>query len=195
MKKRVLIAMLSVVGFLTITSCSRKITRVATDEQIDISGRWNDTDARLSAEALSSQIVMGDWINEYKVTTGKKPAVIVGLVRNKSHEHIDAELFTIEVEKALVKYQKAKVVQGGEMRNELRAERADQQTNSSVSTMKKFGLETGADFMLQGTINSVVDALKKQKVVYYQVDLVLTNIQTNEKVWFGDKKIKKFIKN
>ena len=121
--------------------------------------------------------------------------VIVGLVRNKSHEHIDAEVFTNEVEKALVKYQKARVVQGGEMREELRAEKADQQTNASMSTMKKFGLETGADFILQGTINSVVDALKKQKVVYYQVDLELTNIQTNEKVWFGDKKIKKYIKN
>lgn len=195
MKKRLVLVALSVIGVFTIVSCSRKVTRIATDEQIDISGRWNDTDARLSAEALSSQIVMGDWINEYQAQTGKKPTVIVGLVRNKSHEHIDAELFTVEVEKALVKYQKAKVVQGGEMRNELRAERADQQTNSSVSTMKKFGLELGADFMLQGTINSVVDALKKQKVVYYQVDLMLTNIQTNEKVWYGDKKIKKYIKN
>ena len=195
MKKGLALVALSIIGVFTIVSCSRRVTRIATNEQIDISGRWNDTDARLSAEALSSQIVMGDWINEYQAQTGKKPTVIVGLVRNKSHEHIDAELFTVEVEKALVKYQKAKVVQGGEMRNELRAERADQQTNSSVSTMKKFGLELGADFMLQGTINSVVDALKKQKVVYYQVDLMLTNIQTNEKVWYGDKKIKKYIKN
>jgi len=195
MKKGLALVALSIIGVFTIVSCSRRVTRIATNEQIDISGRWNDTDARLSAEALSSQIVMGDWINEYQAKTGKKPTVIVGLVRNKSHEHIDAELFTVEVEKALVKYQKAKVVQGGEMRNELRAERADQQTNSSVSTMKKFGLELGADFMLQGTINSVVDALKKQKVVYYQVDLTLTNIQTNEKVWYGDKKIKKYIKN
>jgi PBP1b-binding outer membrane lipoprotein LpoB len=61
--------------------------------------------------------------------------------------------------------------------------------------MKKFGLETGADFMLQGNINSIVDAHKRQKVTYYQIDLELTNIQTNEKVWIGDKKIKKFIKN
>ncbi|MDO3694249.1 penicillin-binding protein activator LpoB [Wenyingzhuangia sp. chi5] len=195
MKKGILIAVLSVFGLITISSCARKVTRIDTNEVIDISGRWNDTDARLAAEELSSQIVMGDWINDYMIAKGKKPVVIVGLVRNKSHEHIDAEVFTVEVEKALVKYQKARVVQGGEMREELRAEKADQQTNASVSTMKKFGLETGADFILQGTINSVVDALKKQKVVYYQVDLELTNIETNEKVWFGDKKIKKYIKN
>ncbi|GGF77789.1 penicillin-binding protein activator LpoB [Wenyingzhuangia marina] len=195
MKKGLLIAVMSIVALIATTSCARKVTRIDTNEQIDISGRWNDTDARLSAEALSAQIVTGDWITDYVQQTGKKPVVIVGLVRNKSHEHIDAEVFTKEVEKALVKYQKARVVQGGEMREELRAEKADQQTNASVSTMKKFGLETGADFILQGTINSVVDALKKQKVVYYQVDLELTNIETNEKVWFGDKKIKKYIKN
>ena len=56
---------------------------------------------------------------------------------------------------------------------------------------KKWGLELGADFMLQGTINSIVDSYKKEQVVYYQVDLELTNLETNEVVWMGDKKIKK----
>ena len=32
---------------------------------------------------------------------------------------------------------------------------------------------------------------KKEKVVYYQIDLELTNLETNEVVWMGDKKIKK----
>lgn len=45
--------------------------------------------------------------------------------------------------------------------------------------------------MLQGTINSIVDTYKKDKVVYYQIDLELTNLETNEVVWMGDKKIKK----
>ncbi len=195
MKKRILVLAIAAVGLLTTTSCARKVVRVDTTEQIDLSGRWNDTDARLSAEALSSQVLLGDWLTTHMIDKKKKPVVIVGLVRNKSHEHIDAELFTKEMEKALVKSQRARVVQGGEMRNELRAERADQQTNAANSTIKKFGLETGADYMLQGSINSVVDAVKRKKVVYYQVDLELTNIETNEKVWFGEKKIKKFVKN
>ncbi len=195
MKKTILVAIVASLSIVGLSSCARKVTRIDTAEQIDLSGRWNDTDARLSAQALSAQVVAGDWLTTHVIDTKKKPVVIVGLVRNKSHEHIDAELFTKEMEKALVKSQRARIVQGGEMRNELRAERADQQNNASVSTVKKFGLETGADYMLQGTINSVVDAIKRKKVVYYQVDLELTNIQTNEKVWFGEKKIKKFVKN
>ena len=176
-------------------SCSRKITRVASETPIDISGRWNDTDSRLVAEELSSDILTANWITDFVQENGKKPVIIVGLVRNKSHEHIESEPFIKDIEKALIQKQKARIVQGGKMREEIRAERADQQDNSSVSTMKKFGLETGADFMLQGNINSIVDAHKKEKVVFYQVDLELTNMQTNEKVWIGDKKIKKMVKN
>ena len=47
--------------------------------------------------------------------------------------------------------------------------------------------------MLQGLVNSIVDSNGKQKVVFYQTDLELTNLETNEKVWIGDKKIKKVI--
>ena len=77
----------------------------------------------------------------------------------------------------------------------MRAEKADQQTNATQSTIKKFGMERGADYILQGSINSIVDAFKKRKTVTYQVNLELTNIETNEVVWIGDKKIAKYVKN
>lgn len=190
------IAAIAVVLAVSLTaSCARKITRVAPDTQIDISGRWNDTDSRFAAEELTQEVLTGNWITDHLQEKGKKPVVIVGLIRNKSHEHIESETFIKDIEKAFIQRQTVRVVQGGKMREELRAERADQQDNASMSTVKKFGLETGADYMLQGNINSIVDAHKRDKVVYYQIDLELTNIQTNEKVWIGDKKIKKFVKN
>ncbi|MGB0868654.1 MAG: penicillin-binding protein activator LpoB [Flavobacteriales bacterium] len=195
MKRILIAASAGIIALTSLQSCKRTVTRVDAEEVIDLSGRWNDTDARLAAEELVFQSITADWINEYRAETGKKPVIIVGLVRNKSHEHISAETIIKEIEKEYVKSGKAKIVQGGAMRDELRAERADQQTNSSRSTVKKFGLEKGADFMLQGTINSTVDSYKSKKVTYYEIDLELTNIQTNEKVWFGDKKIKKFVKN
>ena len=196
MRKQLIIIGLIIAGSLTLGSCARHVTRVSSDAQIDISGRWNDTDSRLAAEELTAEITNGDWLTNFmQDNDGKKPVLIVGLVRNKSHEHIESETFIKDIEKALIKRQSARIVSGGKMREELRAERADQQTNSATSTVKKFGLETGADFMLQGNINSIVDAHKRQKVTYYQIDLELTNLQTNEKVWIGDKKIKKFVKN
>ncbi len=184
------------VSTLVITSCSRTVTRVSTDETIDISGRWNNTDSREVAQQMTRQILDGAWISNYQDdNNNKKPTVIVGMVTNKSHEHIEAETFIKDIEQAFLQTGRVRLVQGGKKREEIRAERADQQTNASVSTMKKFGLEQGADFMLQGTINSIVDSHKKQKVVYYQVNLELTNLQTNEVVWIGDKKIAKYVKN
>ena len=61
--------------------------------------------------------------------------------------------------------------------------------------MKKWGLEIGADFMMQGEINSIVDSYKRDKVVFYKINLELTNIQTNEVVWIGDKELKKEVRN
>ncbi len=179
----------------TIFSCSRKVTRVDIDEQIDLSGKWNDTDSKLTSEKLTKQMTSEQWLADFlQANEGNKPVMIVGFVKNKSHEHIEAETFIKDIERNLILDQKVRIVQGGEKREQLRLERADQQDNASVSTMKKWGLEVGADFMLQGDINSIVDQIDKKRVVLYQINLELTNIQTNEIVWVGEEKIKKFIK-
>jgi len=177
-------------------SCSRKVTRIDPGEQIDLSGRWNNTDSRLVAEEMTATILRDKWVSSHQEShQGQKPVVIVGMVTNKSHEHIDAETFIKDVEQSFIKSGKVRLVQGGKKREELRAEKADQQTNASASSMKKFGLEQGADYILQGTINSIVDSHKRKKVVYYQINLELTNIESNEVVWIGDKKIAKYVTN
>jgi uncharacterized protein (TIGR02722 family) len=180
---------------LSVQSCMRSVSRVDPDKEIDISGKWNDVDSKLTAEAMVDQVLGEIWLKTHMAEKKEKPVVIVGFVKNKSHEHIEAETFMKDIEKAFITSQKVRLVQGGEKREAIRGERADQQDNSSVSTMKKWGLEVGADYMMQGSINSIVDALDRKKVVYYQIDLELTHIQTNEIVWIGDKKIKKFVKN
>lgn len=196
--KQITIISLSVLIGLFMSSClssKRTVERISPDQQIDLSGRWNDTDSKMVAEALIDQVLNEPWIDKFRQQTGEKPVVIAGLVKNKSHEHINAETFVKDIEKAIVKNQSVRLVQAGEKREELRGERADQQNFSSEATMKKWGQEIGADFMLHGTINSIVDNINNQKIVYYQIDLELSNLETNEIVWIGDKKIKKFITN
>jgi penicillin-binding protein activator len=194
MKNQSLIALLVLIT--SLTACSRKVTRISENTQIDLSGRWNNTDSRLTAEEMIKVCHEGKWLGTHlEKNPGKKPVVIVGFVQNKSHEHIEAETFILDLEKSFINQGLVKLVQGGEKRNQIRAERADQQENASQSTLKKFGLEMGADYMLQGDINSIMDSYKRKKVVYYQINLQLTDLQTNEVVWIGDKKITKFITN
>jgi uncharacterized protein (TIGR02722 family) len=182
-------------SFFSISCTNRKVTRIDTNDQIDINGSWNSTDSRLTAEELIKQISNNVWLANHLQAKNKKPVVIVGMVNNKSHEHIETEMFIKDLERSFLASQRISLVQSGKKREELRGEKADQQTNASVSSMKKFGLENGADYILQGSINSVVDAYKRQKTVTYQVNLELTNIETNEVVWIGEKKIAKYIKN
>ena len=194
--RRLFIGTLIVLTIALINGCAnRQITRVDPNTTIDLSGRWNDSDSRLVSEEMIGDLLTSAWIPRYTKANAKRPVIVVGLVENKSHEHINAETFIKDVEKAIIRDGNIRLVVAGEKRNELRKERAEQQDYASPETTKKWGKELGADFILQGTINSIVDSYKKQKVVTYQIDLQLTNIETNEVVWMGDKKIKKQIKD
>jgi uncharacterized protein (TIGR02722 family) len=180
-------------GLLALTSCASTVTRVSSDTQIDLSGRWNDTDAQLVATAMIDDVVSRPWISDFLAQNSRKPVVVVGDVRNRTEEHIDPEVFTKSLERELINSGKVKFVASPDERADVRAERLSQQTEASPATMKKLGDETGADFYLGGVITSIVDAAENQKVVYYKINLELTNIQTNEKVWIGEKQIKKVI--
>ncbi|OQY00228.1 MAG: penicillin-binding protein activator LpoB [Bacteroidetes bacterium 4572_128] len=198
MKTRVFNYLFIIFIFSFFLSCApkRKVNRVSPDQQIDLSGRWNDTDSKMCAKSLIEQVLTEKWLDEFKQKNGgKRPIIVVGLVKNKSHEHISSETFIKDIEKAIIKSGLARLVQAGDKREQLRGERAGQQEFASKTTAKKWGQELGADFMLQGTLNSIVDSYKKEKVVSYQIDLELSNLETNEIVWMGDKKIKKYITN
>ncbi len=188
---------LSLIAFIlfSVSCAQRKVTRIDPSEEIDISGSWNATDSRITAQELRDQVLGEKWLSNHLSSKTKKPVVIVGMITNKSHEHIEAETFMNDLERSFVQTDKVGLVQSGKKREEMRAEKADQQTNASQSTIKKFGLEKGADYILQGSINSIVDAFKRKKTVTYLVNLELTNIETNEVVWIGDKKIAKYVKN
>lgn len=181
---------------LVMTSCAkRQVTRVNPDQQIDLSGRWNDTDSKIVAEAMIKDVLNHPWLEEHRKATGKKPVVIVGTMQNKTTEHIEPETFIKDLEREFINSGMVRVVENAQLREKIRTERADQQNYASVETAKKWGKELGADYMMFGEINSTIDQYRKEKVVNYKINLELVNMETNEKVWIGDKEIKKYIKN
>lgn len=192
--KKVLISLAVVVSVL-LTSCGPKleVKRVDTDEVADVSGRWNDIDAQMVSKEMVNQMFEGGWLNKFKAENGRDPVLIVGRVGNKTSEHINTEVFTKEIEKACINSGLVEFVASSDERDEIRQERVEQQSNASMETTKQIGNETGADFMLKGVVSSIEDAIDGKKVVYYQTNMELINIESNKKVWVGDKKIKKFI--
>jgi len=181
---------------IALSSCAttQAVTRVSADTQVDLSGHWNDTDSAQVAQAMISDVTVRPWLTDFTDENKRKPVVIIGDVVNRSDEHIETLVFTKSLERELINSGKVKFVASSDERAGVRAERSDQQTSASVDTMKRLGQETGADFYLGGVITSVTDAVSGEKVVLYKVNLELTNIETNEKVWIGDKEIKKVLK-
>ncbi len=172
---------------------SRTVQRTAADEQIDLSGRWNDTDARLVAEEMIDDVLARPWLDRFASSSGRPPVVIVGEVRNLSSEHIDTTPFIRDIERELINSGMVRFVAGDRVREQLRAERMDQQTQAREDTVSRLGAETGADFMLSGTISSTVDAIEGARAVAYSVNMDLINIESAEIVWIGNKEIKKLI--
>jgi uncharacterized protein (TIGR02722 family) len=172
---------------------SKKVYRIDPETQTDLSGKWNDTDARLVAEEMISDCVARAWITDFAAGTGGKPIVTVGTIRNKSDEHIDTETFSTDFERELINSGKVRFVASRIQRQEIREERFEQQDFASKETMKKIRNETGADFILLGAIKTIVDEVEGTRVVFYQTDLEMIEIESTEKVWIGTKKIKKEI--
>ena len=174
--------------------CSTSIKRVETNLVKDVGGGWNDTDAQMVAAEMINDCLNAGWYNKTLLKLGKEPVVIVGTVSNNSMEHINTDVFVEEIQRALINSGKVEFVASKSERGEVRTERLEQDEFASEETRKAFGKEIGADFMLSGTLNSVVDKSGKKALVFYQVNMKLINLETNQIVWNGQKQIKKYVK-
>lgn len=179
-----------------LSSCqSTQVTRVDPNTQIDLSGRWNDSDSRMVAEKMVNELFASERFKQYAKDNGKKPTLIVGIIKNKTSEHIDAANYIKKFEMAIFNSNVADLVESDEFRDKLRQERAEQQDFADPATMAQWGKETGADLMLFGEMSSETDTNNNKRVVNYITTLFLTDIETNKRVWYGQHEIKKLVKN
>jgi uncharacterized protein (TIGR02722 family) len=188
---RRLVALVLLLPLITAACGITRVQRIDTESVTDLSGRWNDTDSRLVANALIEQSLGGAWTSVN--TGGSSPAVIVGEFRNRTMEHIPVTTFTRDLERALVQSSAVRVVASADERAEVRDERMDQQQFAAPETRARLGRELGARYMLQGDVQAIEDAERRERVVFYQVDATLIDLETNAKVWAGQHKIKKYI--
>jgi hypothetical protein len=175
-------------------STNPSVQRISPDQVTDVSGYWNDTDANQTSQEMIGQMLGEPWLNNFEgANGGKAPTVIVGGITNLSSEHISTSTFIDDMQRELINSGKVQFVAGKDQRSEVRDERKDQDLNAASGTRSAMGQEVGADFMMQGTINAIIDAAGDTSVKYYQVDLRLINMHNNLIVWTGQKKIKKVV--
>jgi PBP1b-binding outer membrane lipoprotein LpoB len=185
-------------GVLAMASCAgsnQQIKRVDARTQVDLSGKWNDTDARLTSDALIADCFAANWLTQFQMSQKRKPAVRVRGVTNKTDEHIDAQIFIKSIEAAMVNSGKVTVLaqDGNEMevmdQEQVRAGSGRQAGNTPVT----MGRETGADFVVAVRMASVLDQVEGRQVKYYKINFELVSPTSGEKAWIGDFDIKKLV--
>jgi hypothetical protein len=180
--KLIIIAGLSIL----ILSCATpgpQVTRVSDEEIPDLSGRWNASDSRDVSQQMILSMLSSPWLTQFRQEKDRIPRIIVGKIENLSSEHIETGIFMKDIEREITSSSKAVFVSSSNERSYVREERIDQQSYASDETVTALANESGADFMLMGSIKSLRDAISGKEVITYQVDLELVNIETNEKVW------------
>ena len=186
---------LVVLALVSLAGCAQetRITRVDSGVVTDLSGRWNDTDSRMVAESMVKEALEYPWLNGFSGSKHRQPVVVVGTIQNSSHEHINVNTFVTDLERELTNSQKVTFVAGKGDREELRTERKEQAMYAREDTQKAPGKELGADYMMKGSIATILDEAEGTKAVFYQVDLQMVDLENNAKVWYGQKKIKKVV--
>lgn len=173
---------------------NRYVQRVDADVQEDLSGYWNDTDVKIITESIVQDCVNAAGISNFIKENGRYPVVLVGDFANNSDEHLDTSILARRFESALINSGRVAFVADASQRNLLRSERLDQLEWASEDTAKRLASETGADLMLVGSVNTIVDRTKDKIVRSYSVRAELIDIESNRKIWVGeDNSIKKII--
>ena len=132
------------------------------------------------------------WIENFEDQYNRRPVVMPYFVKNQTAEHINTQTFIKDLERAFINSGLVSVVSSPEQRDLVRNELSQQNLGFTLNPAQ-IGRETGADFVLIGEINSIEDSAGGERVIYYQINLELIHVESSEKVWIGEHKIKKLI--
>ena len=177
------------------TGCGeQKITRLDENTDVELSGNWNAGDSRRGAEALIAQALQSSWADDFKKANNRTPVVKVGRIKPVTNgDVINTDIFANDLVRALVNSGKARAVASTSESDQAREERKEQDVHASEATRKAGFQETGTDYLIIGTINVQDDQAGTKRQKYYSTDLKLTDVKTQEQVWFGNKKRSKLV--
>jgi len=173
---------------------STTVERINPQAAVDLSGEWNDEDARQVAQAMIQHCLNNPWAARFRAEhDGKLPVIRLYPIRNRSSEHINWMFFTKQVEEALLTSGQVTVVASYDEAQTNRLERLDQARHASDATVKTQGQEVGSDFVLSGYVMTQNDAVEGQEVRAYITTMELSSTESNRKVWMYNHPIKKVV--
>ncbi len=160
----------------------------------ELSGNWSAVDAKETSEAIIKDCFSQGWLDAFAKEAGRKPQIRVRNIVNKTDEHIDAQVFIKNLEKAMVNSGKVSVLaQEGAELNSVRDEQKMATSGESEGDNVSVGNQKLGDFAVAVRMTSILDQVEGKKTKFYKINAELLNTTTGEKVWIGDHEIQKTI--
>lgn len=194
LRKTIITLAVATMSALVLSSCGPKAFVKGDYEDPEkanlMNDQWSETDMQTVVRDLVGSLTVHPAIKDAK----NPPVVMVTQLQNKTSEHIDTQSVMDMVRVDLMKTGKV-----GFVDKEARQDIADEynyQNSGMVAkeTKKGPGGQTGADFIINGRLDSIVQEVGKDKTVYYKVTLNMTNIKTGMIVWSDNKQLRKAYK-
>ncbi len=148
---------------------------------------WSETDMQKAVADLVNSLM-----SHPSIATAKRPPVVmVTQLQNKTSEHIDTQSIMDMVRVDLMKGGKVAFIDK-EARGDISEEYNYQNSGMVAEESKKGpGGQTGADFIINGRLDSIVQEVGKDKTVYYKLVLNMTNLKSGVISWSDQKQIRK----
>lgn len=155
-----------------------------------LNDQFSESDMQHMAKTLVASMVASKPIAK----ANKPPVVMVTKLENKTDEHIDTQSIMDMVKVELGRSGSVAFVDK-EARDDVSKE-YDYQNSGAMdqTTIHSKGKQIGADYILNGRLDSIVQEVGKDKTVYYKITLYLTNLNTNISVWQDHDQVRKAYK-
>jgi penicillin-binding protein activator len=155
-----------------------------------LNDQWSETDMQKMVKKLVDSMAASRSIAKSQ----KPPIVMVTKLENKTDEHIDTQSITDMIKVELGRSGAVQFVDK-EAREDVAKEYEYQASGMMDKTSQKSkGKQIGADYILNGRLDSIVKEVGKDKTVYYKLTLNLTNLSTNVSAWQDHDQIRKQFK-
>jgi uncharacterized protein (TIGR02722 family) len=182
--KGLALVVLAGLGITLFSGCATTRTLDPTQEK-HYDASYDFSDKKKIVDALTSSLLSVQQVP----ASSKKPILIVYPVANETSEHIDTSGITDDIRLALIRSGKFRFINEAQRNNILRE--GAYQARGHVDPNMRFaqGRQLGADYILSGTLRSIEKKepkqirLTKKKMIYYSLNLELTDLTTGEISW------------
>ncbi|MDA0839813.1 MAG: hypothetical protein O3B01_26685 [Planctomycetota bacterium] len=167
-----------------VTGCVYRVKEIDPNKNVQYTEEYGHTDQKKAVEHFSQSLAKSNSL----AVGDTKPVIVLYPISNRTLDHIDTKGFSDKLEASLLQGGRVRLI--NQNRSEVNAETSPELTAKVDPAMRvQEAKRLGADYILSGRFTSIDRKepkgirLRKGRLLYYQLTLELTRLETNELVW------------